>query len=443
MIFCLAERKRKNEKERGDTSGFYPFPQKIEKERLKSMKIKKFVSFIIATLLLILSMSSVFASAATEKISAVMSEEERELMHEMFESDEIFDEQARKIILDSEVLTAVDIKQMDRTRDGKFAATMNNYNILCKEFDALNVKNATTVPSSYDLTSKVPLPQTQGGLSSCVSWAVTYAALSAREVDKRGWTPRHERHTFSPSYSYNSIVKGSNEGTTIPGTFSFLYYNGASTVKYFPISTTDCSTQPNETQKAAAALYKGNEWLWRSGVNNFKEQISKGKVIVINIYTHPDFRNLSQSNPIFDVALSSSSGLGRHAIALIGYDDSMGTNGAFKFINSWGTNWGLNGYGWMSYDLMDNSKVMISKNGYMFSSDYNADNYLMGDVDENGSVTVDDSRAVMRYSVNSETPTARQYVLADVNGDGAVTVDDARAILRFSTGNDTKLPIYE
>lgn len=406
------------------------------------MKIKKFVSFIIATLLLILSMSSVFASAATDKISGVMSDEEREQMSEMFGSDEIFDEKAREIILRAEFLEVSDIKQMDRTHDGKFAATWNNYNILCKEFDAMDAKNATSVPSSHDLTSIAPLPRTQGGLSSCVSWAVTYAALSVREAQRRGWTPRQENHIFSPSYSYNSIVKGKNKGTTLPETFYFVASKGACTIKYFPISTTDCSTQPNDTQKAAAALYKGNEWLWMSGVNNFKKQISEGNVVVINIYTHPDFKNISQSNPVFDVALSSSSGLGRHAIALIGYDDSMGENGAFKFINSWGTGWGLNGYGWISYDLMNNTKVMVSRDGLMFT-DSSADDYIMGDVDENGSVTVDDSRAVMRYSVNSETPTARQYVLADVNGDGAVTVDDARAILRFSTGNDAKLPIYD
>lgn len=442
MIFCLAERKRKNEKERGDTSGFYPFPQKIEKERLKSMKIKKFVSFIIATLLLILSMSSVFASAATDKISGVMTEEERELMHEMFGSDEIFDEQARQLILESEVLTAVDIKKMDRTRDGKFAATWNNFEILQKELNDQNEKNAVNVPSAHDLTSIVPLPQTQGGLSSCVSWAVTYAALSAREVIRRGWTPRQENHTFSPSYSYNSIVKGKNESTTIAETFQFVRDNGASTIKYFPISTTDCATQPNDKQQAAAALYKGNAWTYKFGVNNFKKKIAEGNPVVISIYTHPDFKSISQSNPVFDVIQSSTSGLGRHSIALIGYDDSMGTNGAFKFINSWGANWGLNGYGWMSYDLIGNLKAMTVTTGYAFYNSY-ADDYIMGDVDENGSVTVDDSRAVMRYSVNSETPTARQYVLSDVNGDGAVTVDDARAILRFSTGNDAKLPIYD
>lgn len=406
------------------------------------MKIKKITSIIIAALLLILSMSSVFASAATDKISGVMTEEEREELRFLFGSDEIFDEQARQIILESEVLTVADIKKMERTRDGKFAATWDNFDILKKELNAQNEKSAVNVSSSHDLTAIVPLPRTQGGLLSCVSWAVTYAALSAQEAKRRGWTPRQENHTFSPSYSYNSIVKGENEGTTIGETFRFVHNNGASTIKYFSISTTDCSTQPNDTQKAAAALYKGNRWGYVSGVDKFKEEISKGNPIVISIYTHPDFKSISQSNPVFDVIQSSTSGLGRHSIALIGYDDSMGTNGAFKFINSWGANWGLNGYGWMSYDLIGNLKAMTVTTGYAFYNSY-ADDYIMGDVDENGSVTVDDSRAVMRYSVNSETPTARQYVLSDVNGDGAVTVDDARAILRFSTGNDAKLPIYD
>ena len=80
-----------------------------------------------------------------------------------------------------------------------------------------------------------------------------------------------------------------------------------------------------------------------------------------------------------------------HAIELVGWDDNYSkynfnsncipnNNGAFLFKNSWGTNWGDNGYGWISYEdvtlngysdanIID-SVDKVSKNEYMLSYDY-------------------------------------------------------------------------
>jgi len=38
-----------------------------------------------------------------------------------------------------------------------------------------------------------------------------------------------------------------------------------------------------------------------------------------------------------------------HAILIIGWDDSLGENGAWLIKNSWGTSWGVSGYGWVAY----------------------------------------------------------------------------------------------
>ncbi|MEZ4955452.1 MAG: C1 family peptidase [Saprospiraceae bacterium] len=42
---------------------------------------------------------------------------------------------------------------------------------------------------------------------------------------------------------------------------------------------------------------------------------------------------------------------GGHAMTIVGYDD--GKN-AFRIVNSWGTNWGDNGFAWVDYSLMTN-----------------------------------------------------------------------------------------
>ena len=41
-----------------------------------------------------------------------------------------------------------------------------------------------------------------------------------------------------------------------------------------------------------------------------------------------------------------------HAIVIVGFNDSLK---AFKFMNSWGTDWGNKGYGWISYRNVKNA----------------------------------------------------------------------------------------
>lgn len=60
---------------------------------------------------------------------------------------------------------------------------------------------------------------------------------------------------------------------------------------------------------------------------------------------------------------------------------------------------------------------------------------MMGDIDADGSVTVEDSRLALRYAVNLETPNEYQKYVADVTGDdGTVSMDDARLIQRAAIG---------
>ena len=73
----------------------------------------------------------------------------------------------------------------------------------------------------------------------------------------------------------------------------------------------------------------------------------KNDGVVICIPVYPDFQNLNSNNPTFDQKNGEYSAT--HSICLIGYDD---VNKRFKFINSWGTSWGVGGYGFISYDLL-------------------------------------------------------------------------------------------
>jgi hypothetical protein len=146
-----------------------------------------------------------------------------------------------------------------------------------------------------------------------------------------------------------------------------LVEQGVCTLASWPYDERDYRTLPNEAQRAEAALYRvpkhaaDSQFYFIRGINNIKRRLANGDGVVIGVHTFPDLFNLSPSNPIYDEVYGTSAG--GHALCLIGYDDNMGENGAFKFINSWGTGWGLGGYGWISYELMND--IRVSHHGVM------------------------------------------------------------------------------
>ncbi len=66
--------------------------------------------------------------------------------------------------------------------------------------------------------------------------------------------------------------------------------------------------------------------------------------------------------------------------------------------------------------------------------DKSAPAYMLGDIDDNGTITANDARSALRASVGLDTLTELQALAADYNKDGKLTSVDARSILRVSVG---------
>jgi len=74
-----------------------------------------------------------------------------------------------------------------------------------------------------------------------------------------------------------------------------------------------------------------------------------GNPIVIGILVYDGFDNPQKINGEYFYKDYEERGYrGGHAIVVVGYDDNRG---AFKIINSWGTNWGNEGNGY-HYDVL-------------------------------------------------------------------------------------------
>lgn len=295
-----------------------------------------------------------------------------------------------------------------------------------------------TLPTSVDNSYLYPIPMDQDN-NDCVAWALAYAQMSVLQTLKWEWTANTSNHIFSPSFLFNYMNKGVNKGLNILDTLKDIVNVGFCPSTYYPVKTSLQSNLPALAQ-VAASLYKPSSFYITTSQTQIKQAIAEGKGVVIGVVVYDDlYYHLTPTNDTYN--LKDGTNHGNHAICLVGYDDSRQ---AFKFINSWGTDWGVNGYGWISYDFVADTTINHhgSNRGYVMNYSSNVD-YVMGDSNLDNTITAADSRLALRYTADLETFTDRQQVLSDVDGDGNVSAADARNILNYSAGNLTKFPLYE
>ena len=210
-----------------------------------------------------------------------------------------------------------------------------------------------SLPSSVDLSVDAPVPGDQGLQGSCIGWAVAYAVKTYHERIERGWPLTDDRHVMSPAYIYNQI-KVPGGGAYFVDAFILLVNEGVSSWAQMPYDPFDDRSQPSARAMAEAANYKIADWgtVLRNThgvfVQEIKRHLAAGTPLVVGIPVYPDFDTLSESNPVYDD--TSGTQRGGHAVVIVGYDDRKS---AFKIANSWGTDWGIGGYGWLDYDASE------------------------------------------------------------------------------------------
>jgi len=245
------------------------------------------------------------------------------------------------------------------------------------------------IPSSIDHSSKLPPVGNQGNQGSCVAWATGYYYKSFQEAKDWGWSVSYYKNWMSPAYIYNQIHLPTG-GCYIGDAFNLIQDQGTCRDYLMPYDASDDTTQPNQNQTKNAALYEAKYYynLTSGNVNSLRNWLASGDLAVLAIPVSSDFDNIGTDyadgeRDIYDI-YDSDHHRGNHAITLCGYDDSKQ---AFKFVNSWGKDWGLSGYGWISYNLV---------------SLYSWDSYVMQDVNNGHKITLKSAKLIKNYHQGSQ-----------------------------------------
>lgn len=241
---------------------------------------------------------------------------------------------------------------------------------------APKLRTAMALGASADLSSQLPPVGDQGNQGSCVGWATSYYYKTWSEKQEHsGWSLADNQHRFSPSFMYNQINGGSDNGANFQDAFNLLQSKGNVDIAEMPYNQGNWTTQPTSAQLEAAKPYRipsgwTNFWLrYTDGpfnppnsIDNAKAWLDSGKMLVMGIPVYYDFPGFggSPARAYYDYN-GSSSMAGGHAVCICGYDDNINPGGAdadrrggFKMVNSWGAGWNgaSAGFVYLSYDFV-------------------------------------------------------------------------------------------
>ena len=268
--------------------------------------------------------------------------------------------------------------------------TEESWNSIAKEAKivesiSLVTSSSVTSPSSVDLSSSSWFPPigNQDGEGSCVAWAVGYYVKTFQEAKEHGWnlseaqwingyygypTVSYQGKIISPSFIYNLINGGVDDGSTFVDAINLVRGIGACSWEKMPYNPTNYTSWPSEDAWREASLYRGNSSSYEilnldtdEGLASLKNWLASGNLAVIGVDAN-QYDSLFP-NDVWTLSKYLPTEI-NHANTVVGYDDNFSYSeggktcyGAFKIANSWGVgSWEYvpDGYYWISYEAMKN-----------------------------------------------------------------------------------------
>ncbi|HZY36893.1 MAG TPA: C1 family peptidase [Mucilaginibacter sp.] len=212
------------------------------------------------------------------------------------------------------------------------------------------------LPAQASIKQYAPYPKTQEQYGTCTAWASAYCGRTILDAIKNNWTDKDliTDHAYSPAFLFRMLRPADaacQGGSDVEYAFQLMKQKGSIPFKDLPqpcvpgLSDAEYAKAAGATLKDFARLFDVN------ASDNFKVQavkksISEKKPVVIAMICPPSFDHAYKYWQPTEAALEAYGG---HAMCVVGYDDAQ-YGGAFEIQNSWGTNWGNEGYTWIRYD---------------------------------------------------------------------------------------------
>lgn len=222
--------------------------------------------------------------------------------------------------------------------------------------------------AKVDLSPYCPEVRHQGEIASCVGWAVGYSAMTIERAIKNNWKDRRKisENANSALFIYNQLRQGEcDRGVNIPKTLEMAQKNGNCLAREYDFDINNCSSPISDALMERAAKYRIADYIRlfevnsdaAEKINRVKAVLAQKKPVIVGVTVLQNFYEIEEGESIWWPKFGNTTYAGGHAMVVVGYDDNKFPNiknsadekGAFKLMNSWGKNWGENGFIWIRY----------------------------------------------------------------------------------------------
>lgn len=232
----------------------------------------------------------------------------------------------------------------------------------------IQFEGSKAMARQVDLAPYCPEIRHQGEISSCVGWSAGYGALTIERAIANNWTDKTQitENANSALFIYNQVQKGDcNSGIIISKALQTLLEKGNCLAKEYDFDVNDCGRELTDNLFESARHYQISDYipLFKSNaaadekIQMTKRVLSQRKPVVIGMRILENFLQIREGDDSWWPTIGSKTPAGGHAMVVVGFDDDKfqtpnpnpKMSGAFKIMNSWGKNWGENGFIWVRY----------------------------------------------------------------------------------------------
>lgn len=224
----------------------------------------------------------------------------------------------------------------------------------------------TTLPKSVDLRQWCSEVEDQGQLGSCTA----NAGVGMVEYFERKAFGKHinASRLFLYKSTRDLMHETGDSGATLRTTMGALALFGVPPEEYWPYVTDDFEKIPPSFCYAFALSYQSLKYVRLDPANKARKDIlgqikANLAASLPSMFGFTVYSSIAQADGDGKIPFPGRGEKveGGHAIMAVGYDDAMkiknkssgeSTTGALLIRNSWGTQWGDQGYGWLPYEYV-------------------------------------------------------------------------------------------